>query len=127
MKTIPAIGLLVCVFVSGCSIPRAIPNGGPIASYRVISRDKVLVLNVPDGQEQGQPPAPGSGQGMVSALAQVLEAHGIPFSTTDTTSLSLGFDRAQSEGIQYVLKTTITHWEDNATEWSGKGDKVSDP
>jgi hypothetical protein len=115
----------LCIAIAGCSIPHSRADGGPIASYQVKPTDKVLVLNIADGQEQGQQPAHGSGQGMVAAIRKVLAAHGVPLSTTDTSSLTAGFDEAQGEGFSYVLKTTITLWEDNATAWSGKGDKLT--
>jgi len=40
-------------------------------------------------------------------------------------ALEQGFADAERGGFTYVLKGTITHWEDNATAWSGKGDKLN--
>jgi hypothetical protein len=86
---------------------------------------KVLILGIPNGQEQGQPEANGSGQGMASALRQALSAHGVPLSITETKDLTAGLDEAQKANFNYVLKCAITLWQDNATAWSGNGDKLT--
>jgi Domain of unknown function (DUF4823) len=117
--------LLAAILLCACSVPRSVKEGGTIAGTTVAQTGKVLVLNVADGQEQGQPPAVGSGQGMVAALRKALSAHSVPLSTTSTATLSAGYDEAQKDGFDYVLLCNITLWEDNATAWSGKGDKLS--
>jgi len=117
--------VILCLCAVGCSIPRSVAEGGPIADHRVNPASKVLILSIADGQEQGQGPAPGSGQGMTSAIRKVLVAHGVPLSTTPTWSLAPGLDEARRAGFDYALKGTIALWEDNATAWSGNGDKLT--
>jgi hypothetical protein len=124
MKVI-ALLIVLCLPFAGCSIPRSIAEGGPLATKRVNPAGKVLILGIADGREQGQESAPGSGQGMVAALRKVLTAHGVPLSTTSTSSLPNGVDEARRGGFDYALKCTITLWEDNATAWSGNGDKLT--
>lgn len=117
--------LLAAIVAAGCSVPRSVKEGGPISGYTVSATNKVLLLNVADGQEHGQPPAAGSGQGMVAAMRKVLVSHNIQLTTSPSTSLDAGFGEADKAGFNYVMKTTITLWEDNATAWSGNGDKLS--
>lgn len=117
--------VLFALLIGGCSVPRSVKEGGPVSGQVVNPAGKVLILGVHNGQEQGQPEANGSGQGMVSALRQALSIHGIPLSTAETTDLSSGFDEAQKANFDYVLKCVITLWQDNATAWSGNGDKLS--
>jgi hypothetical protein len=121
------IGLFFVVFIqlAGCSIPRSKADGGPLPNHEVNPGAKVLILNMADGQEQGEAPASGSGQGMVAALGKVMASHEVPLSTTATSALRDGLDEARRAGFQYVLRGTITLWEDNATAWSGNGDKLS--
>ena len=111
--------------LAGCSIPFSRADGGPVASHPVDPAARVLVLSVADGQKSGQSPAPGSGQGMVAALGKVMAAHNVGISTTAASDLAIGLDQAQKMGFGYLLKCTITLWEDNATAWSGNGDKLS--
>ena len=116
--------LLLFLLTTGCSIPRSEPEGGLIQGKTINPSGKVLILAVRDGQEQDQPAAPGSGQGMVNALRKVLMDHFIPFSTTEHYNNIQGFEEAEKLNFDYVLKCTITLWENNATAWSGNGDKL---
>lgn len=116
--------LALPLLVLGCSVPRSVPEGRVVAGQSINPQGKVLILAVTDGQEQGQPAATGSGKGMVAALRKVLMEKAIPLSTSESTNLVQGYDEAGKLGFDYVLKCVITEWEDNATAWSGKGDKL---
>ncbi len=61
---------------------------------------------------------------MVAALRNALMQRGIPLSTTESVSMTQGIEEAAKLNFDYVLKCAITEWEDNATAWSGKGDKL---
>lgn len=116
--------LLPILFAIGCSVPKSLPEGGAISGMTVNQKAKVLVLAIADGQEKGQEPANGSGRGMVAALRQQLSAHGVPITTSEATTILQGFEEATKMGFDYVLKCVIVLWEDNATAWSGNGDKL---
>ncbi len=115
----------LCISLAGCSIPLSKADGGPVANHAVDPAARVLILNVADGQEMDESPAPGSGRGLVAALGKVMSAHDIQISATATSDLSTGLAEAQRAGFAYALKSTITSWEDNATAWSGNGDKLT--
>lgn len=115
---------LSLIFISGCSVPRSVKEGGTIPGQQIVPAKKVLILAIRDGQEQGELPAVGSGTGLASALRKALVAHNIPVAITADSSVEQGFADAERNGSSYVLKATITHWEDNATAWSGKGDEL---
>lgn len=116
--------LLAVLGVSACSVPRSVKEGGAIPGQQVIPAKKVLVLAIKDGQEQGQPPAVGSGAGLTAALRKALVGHNIPVAITADTTVEQGFADAARNDSSYVMQATITHWEDNATAWSGKGDQL---
>jgi len=116
--------LAATLILIGCSVPRSVPEGGRIVGQQIIPTGKVLILTVADGQEMGQPVANGSGRGMVSSLRKVLSRHEIPLSITDAASTTQGFEEAAKINFEYLLKCTTTLWEDNATAWSGNGDKL---
>ena len=120
-----ALLIVLCLSAAGCSIPRSLAEGGPVATHRVNPLSKVLILSIADGQEQGQSVAYGSGQGMATAIRKVMASHNVPVSMTATSSLRDGIDEARRSGFDYTLKGTITLWEDNATAWSGNGDKLN--
>lgn len=124
MKKI-VLAAVACVAVAGCSVPRSVKEGGPLAGQTVSAQKKVLVLAVTDGQEKGQDPAIGSGQAVVASVRKYLTMRGIPMSVSSSANTEQGIAEADAQGFDYVLKPTITLWEDNATAWSGNGDKLS--
>jgi hypothetical protein len=127
-KTTPRLARLLLslaiISLSACSVPRSVKEGGTIPGQQVIPAKKVLVLAIKDGQEQGQPPAAGSGAGLAAALRKALVGHNIPVAVTADTTVEQGFADAARNDSAYVMQATITHWEDNATAWSGKGDQL---
>ncbi len=116
--------ILLSVFAIGCSVPRSVPEGGRISGQTVNPAGKVLILTITDGQEIGQPVATGSGKALSSAIRKVLSTHQIPLSTSDCTKLIDAYAEATAINFDYILKCDITLWEDNATAWSGNGDKL---
>lgn len=118
-------GACLTLLLAGCSIPQSQVKGGPIAGHHIDPSTKVLILSIQDGQEQGQDPAHGSGHETVDALRQQLSMYGVPVSTTDTLSLADGIEQAKRDGFGYVCRGSISLWEDNATAWSGNGDKLT--
>ena len=116
---------ILVMLMAGCSVPRNVREGGAVSGQQVDAHKTVLVLSVKDGQEQGQAPAVGSGRGMAAALRKALSEHGIPLSISQSTDLSEGLNEAKQGDFGYVLQCVITLWEDNATAWSGKGDKLN--
>ena len=116
---------LCCSLAISCSMPRSVKEGGPVSGQLINPTAKVLVLGISDGQEQGQASVAGSGDGMVAAVRKVLMARKVPLSITEATTLASGLAEAEKGGFDYLLKGKITLWQDNATAWSGNGDKLS--
>ena len=50
---------------------------------------------------------------------------GIKIGVTEESAVAGATAAAKAKGLAYVLKIVITHWEENATEWSGKPDAVA--
>lgn len=117
-----AVGLLTTI--SACSIARSVPDGRVVSGQAINNKGEVLIMNIADGQEQGEPVAKGSGQAMVSAIKDVLLNHNVPVTTSQAIDLIPAFDEAEKVGSEYTLRCVITLWEDNATFWSGNGDKL---
>jgi hypothetical protein len=118
----PGIFLFVVLVFCGCTATRSttggyLPNLEPVAAG-----SKVLIMTVPDGVEAEDGPAQGSGRSMANALKDALLTHGFPPFVSESTSLPLAFQEAADLGFPYVLRGSLTKWEDNATEWSGRPD-----
>jgi hypothetical protein len=119
-----AVVMILLMLLSACSIPASRHDGSVVNGTALRPSGKVLILGVRDGQEQGQDPAPGSGHALVAGIRKVLTEHSVPFSTLESVNLEDGYAEAKRNNFDYVMKSVITLWEDNATAWSGNGDKL---
>jgi hypothetical protein len=117
--------LTLPLLIASVSCASSQTTGGVVAGHAPVQRGKVVVLQVADGRERGGDPAAGSGSAVTSALRDALLARGIAPFTSDRSSLAEGISEAKQLGYDYVLKASITEWEDNATEWSGKPDSAA--
>ena len=117
-----ALILFVSLVFCGCTATRSTTGGYLPNSEPVPAGSKVLVMHVPDGVEAQDGPAQGTGRSMTNALKDALIAHGFPPYVSETTDLSSAFEEAAELGYPYVLRGSLTRWEDNATEWSGRPD-----
>lgn len=99
-----AAGVLLLAAVAGCSVPRSVAEGGPLGSHRVDPSAKVLILNVQDGQEQGQDPAHGSGRGVgypVSCSPQCLHLRAAArTSSAHAGQRFVGLELAMGDGFE---------------------------
>jgi hypothetical protein len=84
-------------------------------------------MPVQDGIDKTEGQARGSGAALTGAFRDTLMSHGYVPTVGTGSSLEASLDEAQKMGFRYVLRGTITEWEDNVTEWSGNPDtaKVS--
>lgn len=99
-------------------------RGGAVAGAAVPIAGRVCYMPVADGSERGGPAASGSGAAMTAAIRDDLVERRIEAVPLEAGSLRLAGAEARGLGCTSVLRAVITEWEDNATEWSGKGDSI---
>ena len=119
-STLVACGLVTALF--GCAATRQTTGGYLSDNEPVPAGSRVLIVPIPDGVEAEDGPAQGSGRSMTNALKDALIVHGFSPLISESTKLPQVFDEAEKLEYPYVLRGTITQWEDNATEWSGRPD-----
>jgi len=101
--------LASAVSLAGCISSRSI-SGSTTAH---IPRDATIAIRVPaDGSYAGEP-YPGSGRAAAAGLKSAL----IRFYPR--------VEIAERGDSDFTIKPEILHWEDRATEWSGRPDRVS--
>jgi hypothetical protein len=61
-------------------------------------------------------------QAVTAALGKKVQRTETGTSYEDTPA---AIAKAKSKGLQYVVEPAILHWEDRATEWSGKTDRLT--
>ena len=68
----------------------------------------------------------GSGQATTMEIVRALSSCASRVEAMPTTgTLEEGVEQAKARGFTHYIHPTILHWEDRATEWSGKRDKIS--
>jgi hypothetical protein len=68
----------------------------------------------------------GSGQLASSAVRNVLQRNGVKSTQASSIqTLIQATAEAASVGSDYVFQPIILHWEDRATEWSGRPDRIT--
>lgn len=118
-----AVQVLMMAMVSAWSAGQT--SGGLVAGQSTVRKGKVVVMAVADGKERSGDIAAGSGNLVRSALRDALVTRGFTPLTSESTSMPEAVKEAKELSYDYVLKATITEWEDNATAWSGKKDSLA--
>jgi hypothetical protein len=68
-----------------------------------------------------------SGSGRETARVVAATLRGMTAKTTEARDVQTpeeALGHARAAGADFILRTTIMHWEDRATEWSGRRDQV---
>ena len=118
-----AILMIVTTLASGCVNKFKTDSYSP-PTRAISSAAKVLILNSADGQYGGKPYA-NSGKMLTAQVEAAVSTHLSSATVAQENNLSAVLEHAQSNGIDYVIEPKILHWEDRATEWSGKPDRIT--
>jgi Domain of unknown function (DUF4823) len=114
-----AAGLLL-----GCSSAYNV-SGGDSHSERLQPQDSVYVILAQDGH-YGNTPYPGSGLAASNALLGAFSRFAARVERASTPEdLEAARANAARQNLTYVARPVILNWEDRATEWSGKRDRIS--
>lgn len=111
------------LMLGGCSSKHRIDNHQvistvpPGSSYYIMMPKDGIFGNINYGN---------SGQ----MLAQVVESKLSPFSSkivpaSNIETRETGFANAAKNNLDYLIEPEILHWEDRATEWSGRPDRIT--
>ncbi len=119
-----ALGIVMAAIGSGACghMIRRQSSGEWLPGKQYAPNGCVLILKVADGVEHAEGAVGGSGEGFRAELREQLNHHGLLGLPSESTSVKEGSADATKYACGYVLKATITEWEENATEWSGKAD-----
>lgn len=93
--------------------------------YQLPPSASFVVAAIRDPQETGQEPAAGTGRQMQLQLVQSLMEMRAKANPSQSEDVRAACQDARRFGATHVLKATFSHWEDNATQWSGSPDRVT--
>jgi hypothetical protein len=99
---------------------------------KIASPENLIPLNshfyvmVPEDGRYGETHYVGSSKMVVDAIDSVLARHSDKVTRAATgENLKQALMSAKSMNIDYVFQPVIMHWEDRATEWSGRPDRIT--
>lgn len=112
------------LFLFGCADTHQLMRAP--GSALAISKDASAYIAIPSDGRYGNTNYPGSGalaaQAIATAFAPYLQKITVAIKSEDLESAQLS---AKSGKYTYLLFPQILHWEDRATEWSGRPDVAS--
>jgi hypothetical protein len=118
MKNIMAL-LLIPLAITGCT--STYNTEKLMAPSGKLQRQHAVAIHVPADGKYGSTAQPRSGQLTAEALKKGFGAY-----SSDVKFVPTGKSRTDFSGIAniYYVEPEVMHWEERATEWSGKPDRI---
>ncbi|MDO8544566.1 MAG: DUF4823 domain-containing protein [Opitutaceae bacterium] len=121
----PQILLLLTIGIAlvGCQTTTVAPVSG-VPKAKLLRAEKIYVVTPRDGS-YGETKYAGSGPAVAATLEGAFSRYAADVvNGPSVDSLSEAVAAARQKGCSYVVSPKITQWEDRATEWSGRRDKI---
>lgn len=100
-------------------------SGSNAGSEKLKAQESVYIMLAQDGH-YGNTPYPGSGRAASNALTGAFTKFSNRVEqAAQVEDLDLARANAARQNLTYVARPVILNWEDRATEWSGKRDRIS--
>lgn len=120
-----AVLLIISVFLVGCVHTYEMNSGGAGTPQARVSKGAAFFVGVSENGRLQDRIYYDSGEMLTRAIVEALERHGAKVrAAKDPATVEENLANARSKSAQYLIQPTIVHWEDRATEWSGKPDRV---
>ena len=119
---------IVCglLLLAGCTASYKVDNLGGTAGTTRLDREKGVYVTVPgDGTYEAKTYA-GSGQRVAQAVGAAFARSANQVHVAEARAdLDEALKSAKKLGAGYVVVPTIAHWEQRATEWSGRPSRMA--
>ena len=114
--------LLIVVLLSGCaSTYSRVDTSQPIVN---LNEEKSVLIATPANGSYNDTEYPSSGKMLAQAVKAVFEKFSADVELSETCRDLSCLKRNSEKTVGYYVVPEIIHWEDRATEWSGRRDKV---
>jgi len=114
---------LIC-FLAGCSATYQRIDITDQPKHKIPRNAKILISTPEDGQYANKN-YPSSGHWTSKEISSAFKRHSNQVKVTiNCDSVAQCLFEAEKAGYDYLVFPEILHWEDRATEWSGKPDRV---
>jgi hypothetical protein len=116
--------LFFFVIISGCA--STYKTDSYVAPVHIMKVNASAYIMMAEDGNYGSIPYPGSGNFLSSATRNAVLFHLKRVEkATHVETIEAALSRAKEMRLTYVFNPTILHWEDRATEWSGKLDRIA--
>jgi hypothetical protein len=120
-----ALCLVSILFMWGCAHTYQQIDVGDSASHPKLTSDGSVYILVPDDGKYGTYAYPGSGSTTAQVIRAAFEKHVNRVQIApEKENVEIALIKARNQGFTYLVHPMILHWEERATEWSGKADRV---
>jgi hypothetical protein len=117
--------LISVLFVWGCAHKYERIYVGDAPAYQKLRSDGSVYILVPENGKYGTHTYPGSGTATALVIRAAFEKHVNRVQLSpEEESVELGLIKAKTQEFTYLVRPMILHWEERATEWLGKSDRV---
>ncbi len=114
--------VFTAVIISGCTSNYDYANMP--ASQKSLNTDKSVLISVPENGRYTNKHYEKSGEITAKALANAVDPYASSVVITDSCHGSSCLTSANSQKYTYYMEPKIMHWEDRATEWSMRLDRI---
>ncbi|WP_417514750.1 DUF4823 domain-containing protein [Minwuia sp.] len=115
--------IFAVILLTGCSnkfkTDQFTPPPAPIAQGA-----KAIIMMAEDGQYGGRQYF-GSGRMLSEQTQAAVSKHLSNVAMSTAPNLHTALSDAPTSSVDYVIEPKILHWEDRATEWSGRPDRIT--
>ena len=118
--------MFFCLLLCGCSASYSIKDISSKTAKTITNKNSIVFVSIPKDGSYEVIPYPGSGQivaqEVVSAFSDITKNVVIG---EQYQSIDDAFATAKTHNAAYLVVPIIAHWEQRATEWSGKPSRMS--
>ncbi len=118
--------IIIVLITVGCVHTYQVESDGPAGRTLGLSREASFYVGLPENGRFGSKRYPESGRMTAEAIATaLLEQIRIVQIANLVASLNENLQAAREASASHLVHSTIYHWEERATEWSGIPDRIS--
>jgi hypothetical protein len=114
---------VTAVVFSGCT--STYESTSPVPFKGKLKADGSAYVALPEDGHFETIPYPGSGRKTALAISEAFSRHLKKVEVApEVSSYDQSLEKAKNGSFDYLVVPTILHWEDRATEWSGRPDRI---
>lgn len=126
MRRVSWTGVLLAVFITSCSDTTTFKRLDGASAPPLFETGGKALVSLPQDGNYGDTNYVGSGKMTVAATQTAFAPYFGEVEALNTSRLmEEEVEMARSGGYRFLIRPVILHWEDRATAWSGKSDKLT--